>query len=91
MRATCRRSLSQLLGTGSASLHPDYFIPKDKRLWSGTRGNTPPIGDRGREQARWNADREFLELAAPKVIEHEPAPEALGVPLVAISVQDDAE
>ena len=28
---------------------------------------------------------------APKVIEHEPAPEALGVPLVAISVQDDAE
>ncbi len=63
MRATCRRSLSQLLGTGSASLHPDYFIPKDKRLWSGTRGNTPPIGDRGREQARWNADREFLELA----------------------------
>ncbi len=30
---------------------------------AGTRGNTPPIGDRGREQARWNADREFLELA----------------------------
>ncbi len=28
---------------------------------------------------------------APKVIEHEPAPEALGAPLVAISVQDDAE
>ena len=28
---------------------------------------------------------------APKVIEHEPAPDALGVPLVAISVQGDAE
>ena len=28
---------------------------------------------------------------SPKVIEHEPAPEALGAPLVAISVQDDAE
>ncbi len=27
------------------------------------RQAAPPLGDRGREQARWNADREFLELA----------------------------